>query len=73
MGITNNIVVNKLFDNKLIYDINIKKLADKAIEFNNNPNKKSIIIDLMNNVKDNHTYVSRIKLIMNIIETYKKE
>jgi hypothetical protein len=44
MGITNNPVVNNLFDNMLIYDNNIVELLNKGIAFENSSNKNETII-----------------------------
>lgn len=68
-GITNNSKVNELFDNKLIYSSNIRELIIKSINFEKQPynTKKNIVVNLMNDVKNNHTYVSRIETIFNVI------
>lgn len=63
MGLTNSIHVNKLFDNKLIHDVNIPNMVKKGIEFEKNPNKREIVKSLMENVRDNHTYINRIEYI----------
>ena len=65
MGITNNSAVNDIFDNQLIFDKDLKTLANKCVVFNNLPKNIKIkqIIKLMNIVKDKHTYVSRINSI----------
>ena len=70
MGITNNKAVNELFDNKLIYSENIEELVDKGIKFETNKDKYSIIKELMTEVKNKHTYINRVKYILNYIETY---
>jgi len=70
MGITNNAKVNELFDNKLIYDDNVFELLKKGIEFENLSNKYEIIVNLMDNVKNNHTYISRIDTIKKYINQY---
>ena len=44
MGITNNQVVNQLFNNSLIYDDNLIELIKKSLAFNNHPNKNDIIV-----------------------------
>lgn len=60
MGITNNSYVNKIFNNKLIYGTDIEQLIVEGIEFNN---KKDVVIELMKEVRDKHTYVNRINAI----------
>ena len=70
MGITNNKIVNELFDNRLIYDTNLNILFKKSIEFGSNPKKQEIIIGLMEYVRDNHTYINRANTIMKYINEY---
>lgn len=72
MGITNNKIVNELFDNKLIYETNLNILFQKSIEFENNPKKQEILIELMEYVRDNHTYINRVNTIMKYINEYTK-
>lgn len=71
MGITNNMEAHKFFDEKLLYSDNLKELAKMSVEFEKNPKKYEIIKDLMINVRDNHTYVSRIKLLIEVLKEYK--
>jgi hypothetical protein len=70
MGITNNKIVNELFDNKLIYDTNIHQLFLKSVDFERINNKKEIILELMNHVKENHTYINRSNTIIKYIHEY---
>ena len=70
MGITNNHVVNELFNNTLIYDSNLIELIKKSLAFNYVPNKNEIIVNLMKHVRDNHTYINRINTIINYINEY---
>lgn len=65
MGVTNNRIVNELFDNQLICDSGVYELMRKALAFENTrPVKKyKIIKNLMKNVKENHTYLNRIQSI----------
>jgi predicted TIM-barrel fold metal-dependent hydrolase len=65
MGLTNNKVVNELFDNKLIYSDNINELMKMGIQFEklNQKEKLKRLIPLMEDVRDNHTYLNRINLI----------
>ena len=73
MGITNNSAVNNIFDNKLIYDKDLEKLADKCMVFYNKPKKLQIerIVELMKIVKKNHTYISKINLILDFLKKEK--
>ena len=66
MGLTNNPTVNELFDNKLIYSNDIEDLVRMGLEFEKNPTKNKIIKELMENVRDNHTYVERMNFILKI-------
>lgn len=70
MGITNNPCVNELFDNRLIYNDNIIECMDIGFEFEKNPNKLTIIKDLMEYVRDNHTYIQRIESMKIFINKY---
>ena len=68
MGITNNFKVYELFDKKIIYDRNINIAIKKGIEFEKNYDKKKLI-ELMTYVKENHTYIQRIKAIKDFINS----
>ena len=70
MGITNNPKVNELFDNMLIFDNNLLELLKKGIQFEHLPNKNEKVIELMEHVRDNHTYINRINTIMKYINEY---
>jgi hypothetical protein len=69
IGVTNNIGVYNLFKNYLIiYDEDLEKLMVKYIKYmdslndNNNFKKhKNEMIKIMNHVKKNHTYLSRLE------------
>lgn len=69
MGITNNPAVNELFDNRLIYDSNLNNLFQKMIEFEMNPDNEKRK-ELMEYVRDNHTYLNRINTIKCFIKDY---
>ena len=71
MGITNNKIVDDLFDNKLIYDTNLSQLLHKGLLFEKDSlNKNETILDLMKIVRDNHTYINRANTIMKYINNY---
>jgi len=74
MGITNNAIVQKLFDNKLIYSHDIRKCIQEGIIFESESTnyKKNKIVELMKIVKDNHTYVSRVQDIQKFINLHTK-
>ena len=71
IGITNSKAVNKLFNNKLIYSNNISELVKKGLEFENDPNKYVKIIELMEEVRDHHTYINRINFIIDFLNEFK--
>lgn len=66
MGITNNETVYELFEKKIIYDPNMYTSLEMGLQFekNNKEYKKEKIIELMNLVKEKHTYINRIQLIL---------
>lgn len=72
MGLTNNKFVNEfLFNEKLLYNEDIHKLMNMGIEFNNNISleaNKKLLLELMENVRDNHTYINRVNSIIKFLE-----
>jgi hypothetical protein len=70
MGITNNPFVQELFDNKLLYDANLLNLLNKGIQFEKQENKNEILTELMEIVRDNHTYLNRVNTIGLFIKNY---
>tara|TARA_B110000285_G_scaffold36160_1_gene39038 strand:+ start:3129 stop:4088 length:960 start_codon:yes stop_codon:yes gene_type:complete len=70
MGITNNPGVNELFDNRLIYNDNIIECMNIGFEFEKRTDKLLIIKDLMEYVRDNHTYIQRLESIKIFINKY---
>ena len=69
MGLTNNAFVNNfIFQGKLLYDEDIHNLMKMGMEFNKDPNNKKLILELMENVRDNHTYINRIQSIIKFLE-----
>ena len=69
---TNNAFVNNfIFQGKLLYDEDIHKLMGMGMEFNKNisvGNNKNLLLELMENVRDNHTYINRIQSIIKFLE-----
>lgn len=65
MGITNNTYVNELFDNKLIYDANLHHLFEKVKRWEqlDLEIKQNKIVELMDIVKEHHTYINRVNSI----------
>ena len=73
MGVTNNPIVNKLFNDKLIYNENIETLLEKSIDYEKNtnlPEKIEKIKELMIEVRDKHTYINRCNYILEYIGKY---
>ena len=68
MGITNNEVVYKLFEEKILYSTSIDELLEMGIEFENKVDKNTIVIELMKDVRDNHTFINRINTILWFLE-----
>ena len=70
MGMTNNPVVQDLFDEQLIYDTELIHLIQKGLDFELLPDKQEVVVKLMKHVRDNHTYLNRIHTIQTFIHTY---
>jgi hypothetical protein len=68
MGITNNPIVNELFNNKLIFDSNVKIATQKGIDFSLTPDT-NLIKELMLEIRNKHTYLNRIN---DILEAFNK-
>ncbi len=67
LGITNSKYVSDLFENKIVYNSDTAQLffdALKALETSTIDSQ----LDLMNFVRDKHTYVSRVQFILNFLE-----
>jgi hypothetical protein len=67
MGITNNPIVQEFFKGKLIYDPDIKIATKKAIDSAKTPDFE-LLKELMIDIRDNHTYINRIKDILYAFE-----
>jgi len=61
MGITNNKVVQELFNDKLIYDPDIRTATKKAIDNARTGQDLNLLKELMIEVRNKHTYINRIK------------
>jgi hypothetical protein len=66
MPIVHSDVVNELFDNELIYSADLQTALQMGLEFEKKPAeyKKEKIIKLMKHVRDHHTYINRINLLL---------
>lgn len=66
MGITNSSRVNSLFNNELIFNTNTEQLFYEAKEYIPKMELKRLH-NLMDDVKDNHTYINRINSLLDFI------
>lgn len=66
MGVTNSEMVNKLFDNQLIYDPDIMTMMRKGLQFERNASTETSarILSLMEIVRQKHTYLNRCNAIL---------
>ena len=67
MGVTNNYVVNDLFDGKVVFDENIHKMMEKAVMICRKPDLDQIT-ELMDFVRDNHTYINRTSDMIGLLK-----
>lgn len=70
MGMTNSRAVYHFFEKKILYSKIIDKLVKKGLEFNKRNDKFDKIKELMEYVKNNHTYINRINFILEIIKNH---
>ena len=70
MGITNSEAVQRLFGGKLIYDTDLNNILKKGLEFEKREDKNNIVEELMNEVKEKHTYLNRIEYIKWYMKEY---
>ncbi len=68
LGVTNNELVNHIFDNKLVYDSDSIILFHKAMEAKKDPNVIDNIKYLMNEVKTKHTFINRAQVILSVLD-----
>lgn len=73
MGITNNKIVHELFDHKTIYNDDIVALCNEGIYFETQSDPKvkhARVKELMDIVKDKHTYLNRIQTILRFVKDF---
>lgn len=70
IGITNSKTVYELFDNKILFDTDTYKLGQKAVKKMSNFDKQELF-ELMDFVKENHTYINRINYLLWFINLFK--
>lgn len=63
---TNSELVNKIFDNKLVYSHDTVDMYIKGQEWEVNPDPKALR-DLVQVVKDKHTFVNRVENILRVL------
>ena len=68
MGITNSETVYNLFKQKIIYNQSLKELLTESLDWRKNKYDKIIILELMDFVKEKHTYLNRIENLFNFFE-----
>lgn len=68
LGITNNSYVNKIFDDKLVYDPDPTTLFHKTLEMKNSGKALENIRFLMNEVKTKHTFLNRAQVILDFFK-----
>ena len=66
MGMTNSARVNELFGNRLLYHTNVEELMRMGAEFEQRSveEKRNILVPLMEYVRDRHTYLNRVRLLL---------
>lgn len=67
MGITNHEFLNTLFGGNLVYDPDPVQLFHKTMARKSDKNIVKDIQDLMKYVKDNHTFVNRVDVILSVL------
>lgn len=72
LGITNSYRVWELFDRKIVYDPDSNKLFEKAEEALNEYTLESRY-EMMDIIKEKHTYVNRVKMLLNFLEVCGEE
>lgn len=70
LGCTNSETVSKVFKNKIIYNSSEHDLFS-SVNNKLKSNYNDLRLELMQDVKENHTYINRINTILNFIEMYK--
>lgn len=70
MGVTNSKTVYDLFKGNIVYNADAAQLAHDAIEKASTITLDEIF-ELMDFVRDNHTYINRIKLLLSLLGHYK--
>ena len=68
MGITNSETVYNLFKQKIIYNQSLKELLTESLNWRKNKYDKIIILELMDFVKEKHTYLNRIENLFSFFE-----
>jgi hypothetical protein len=68
LGMTNSKSIYDFFDGRIAYAPDSGDLFDVAIEMQNDPKTKDVILDQMTWIKEKHTYINRVKDIIKAAE-----
>lgn len=63
-GYTNSIHVKNIFDGNIVYEANSVDLFNSVIRKKNDPSHLSDLISLMEEVKEKHTYINRVEILL---------
>jgi hypothetical protein len=63
---TNSLTVHKLFNEKLVFSSDIQEMYKLAVSWENNPDKK-LLRELMEKVKEKHTFVNRVNNLLKVL------
>lgn len=72
-GLTNSYRIYELFNKKIIYNSDTYQLFFDGVKKLTESNFKNDLLELMDFVKDNHTYINRINTLLEFIKRLKNE
>jgi hypothetical protein len=70
IALTNNYHAYLLFQGKIIYGKNSHEILVKGIDFQKGPDREKKTQELMEYLRDNHTYINRVQSIQQFIREY---
>jgi hypothetical protein len=73
VGMTNSRTVYDLFEGKILYSENLRELVQKGIIFEGMKDKNKYVKEVMETVRDHHTYLNRIERILWFFDKRYKE
>lgn len=68
LGMTNSKSIYDFFEGEIAYAADSGDLFDVAMEMQNDPKTKDLILNQMKRIKDQHTYINRVKDIIKAAE-----